>query len=355
MRLLDKKSYLLTTSLIQIIFCFLLFSAPVLADESKGNIPSIKSISAGYSHSVALTKEGKVYTWGNNTYGQLGDGTLDYGVGDELSGYGIGNGQAQYARKQPTLVKGLNNIVEISAGWYQTIALRSDGTVWTWGNIKTDNKNKPTQVIGLSDVKAVAGGENHIIALKNDGTAWTWGRNTFGQLGDGTTTDRVLPVKVKGIDNIIKIYAGAGFTLALKKDGTVWAWGYNSDGQLGTGDKESRKTPVQVKDLTGVSDITAGKSHAAALKEDGTVWTWGDNEDGQLGNGENYSCKTSPVQVKWLEDVVKIAAAKTHSMAIEKDGSVRAWGENDIGWLGCGTNSYYDLPSKVENLADVKT
>jgi YD repeat-containing protein len=153
----------------------------------------------------------------------------------------------------------------------------------------------------------MAAGYYHTVALKNDGTVWAWGYNAQGQLGDGTTTQRTVPVQVMaspgvGLTNVKAIAAGYKHTVVVKNDGTVWTWGWNSDGQLGDGTTTDRKTPVQVSGLTNVKAVAAGYYHTVALKNDGTVWSWGYNYYGQLGDGTSgdTASKSAPVQVKDL-------------------------------------------------------
>ncbi|MBI5299281.1 MAG: RCC1 repeat-containing protein, partial [Deltaproteobacteria bacterium] len=207
----------------------------------------------------------------------------------------------------PVQVSGLSGITAIAGGSSHSLALKSNGTVWAWGyngsgqlgDGTTTERDTPVQVSGLSGVTAIASGNGHGLALKSDGTVWTWGYNTYGQLGDGTTTERHTPVQVLGSLSGVTAIAG-GFSnnhsLALKSDGTVWAWGANDFGQLGDGTTTERHTPVQVSDLSGVTAIAGGSVHSLALKSDGTVWAWGYNSNGQLGDGSTTE-RDTPVQV----------------------------------------------------------
>jgi alpha-tubulin suppressor-like RCC1 family protein len=172
-------------------------------------------------------------------------------------------------------------------------------------------------------------------------TLTAWGDNYLGQLGDGTNANGTIPVEVSklGGAELRAIAGGSRYSLALKDDGTVWAWGDNSFGQLGAGTNANRSTPVpvQVEDsndpsgfLSGVNAIAAGASHSLALKDDGTVWAWGDNQLGQLGDGTTTSSST-PVQVSDLDGVNAIAADFVFSLALKNDGTVWAWGSNTSG------------------------
>jgi len=249
----------------------------------------------------------------------------------------------------------------LAGGIYHTLALRSDGTVWAWGQNgagqlgdgTTTNRKTPVRVLELTDVVGVAG-SNHSLALKSDGTVWAWGYNNSGQLGDGTTTDRNTPVQVLGITGVVSIAAGTWHNLALKNDGTVWAWGYNNNGQLGDGTTTLRTTPVQVLGITGVVSIAAGSWHSLAFKNDGTVWAWGYNNYGQLGDGTTTQ-RNTPVQVSGLTGiagltgVVDIAAGYFHSLALKSDGTVWAWGSNSEGLLGNGYTTNSNTPVQVRN------
>ena len=338
----------------------LLALAPVAASAADIATPMI---AAKYYHSLALKSDGTVWAWGQNTYGQVGDGTTTN-------------------KRTPVQVSGLNGVTAVAAGEYHSLALKSDGTVWAWGENghgqlgdgTTTDSGAPVQVKGaggagsLSGVAVIAsGGHGHSLALKSDGTVWAWGYNYAGQLGDGTTTDSSTPVQVLGaggegfLSGVTAISTGRGHSLALKNDGTVWAWGYNVYGQLGDGTaglSTNKGLPVQVMasadvPLSGVTAIGGGYMYSLALKSDGTVWAWGWNHQGELGDGTADSYKTSPVQVSgpggtgFLSGVTAIAAGYSNSLALKSDGTVWAWGYNYAGQLGDGTNTNKNSPVQV--------
>jgi alpha-tubulin suppressor-like RCC1 family protein len=290
---------------------------------------------------LAEATDGTVWAWGQNTHGEIGDGTTK-------------------DRRAPVEVNGLTDVVDVAAGLRHGLAVKSDGSVWGWGENAGgqlgdgtyDDRPTPAQVNDVADITAVAAGAGHSLALKSDGTVWAWGSNHFGELGDGTTNDSTVPVQVGGLADAIAIAAGRSHSLAVRTDGTVWAWGANYAGQLGDGTTTDSPNPVQVRDLTGVSTIAAG-THSLALKSDGTVWAWGYNDRGQLGDGTTTS-RTTPVKVSDLAHAVDVSASEAHSLAVKTDGTVCAWGDNTAGQLGDGTRSPRGkIPVQVTGLSNV--
>src|SRR6185312_1603769 len=170
-------------------------------------------------------------------------------------------------------------------------------------------------------------------ALKSDGTVWSWGSNGFGQLGNGGYTSTTTPVQTT-ITGVVAISSWSAFTLALKSDGTVWGWGTDYSGELGDGGSNTnRPSPVRTLNLTNVVAIANGWIHGLAVKSDGTVWTWGRNVNGQLGDG-TFTNRSAPVQVSGLTAATAAAGGENHSLALKSDGTVWAWGDNSRGELG---------------------
>jgi alpha-tubulin suppressor-like RCC1 family protein len=325
---------------------------------------------------------------GYNWYGQLGDGTVisrilpvetqmsaalnvaagyfhslavktDGTVWAWGSNYGGQLGDNTTVDKNvPVQVLGLSYGTAVAAGAHHSLAVKTNGTVWAWGangngqlgDNTTVQKTVPVQVLGLSGVTAVAAGQHHSLALKTDGTVWAWGVNYYGQLGDNSTVKRNAPVKVLGgLSGVTNVAAGGYHSLALKANGTVWAWGYNYYGQLGDNSTVQKIVPVQVLGLSGVTAVAAGQNHSLALKTDGTVWAWGDNSYGQLGDNSTVQ-KIVPVQVSLLSDVTNVAAGAYHSLAMKRDGTVWAWGLNWPGALGDNTTVDKSTPVQVQGL-----
>jgi alpha-tubulin suppressor-like RCC1 family protein len=303
-------------------------------------IPSMSAVEvfAGSSFTVMLKEDGTVWTCGQNSDGQLGDGST-------------------VQRTSPVMVSGLTDVVTLSAGWQHVIAVKTDGTVWSWGegsygqmgNNTTEGINMvPVQVPGLTGVSAVAAGDHYSVALKSDGTVWAWGQNNNGQLGNGTTTTARTPVQVPGLSGVVQIAAGSSHTLAMKSDGTVWAWGNGNAGRLGNGSVESSSVPVKTLLSGACSQIAAGGLHSIALKEDGSAWSWGNNSDGQLGDG-TFNHKLVPAQVD-VGTATSIGAGRYHSIALKSDGTVWTFGRNSNSQLGDGTMIDSSTPLQVNGL-----
>ncbi|AEC01302.1 fimbrillin family protein [Parasphaerochaeta coccoides] len=258
----------------------------------------------------------------------------------------------------------------VSAGAYHTMFLKNNGTLWAAGlNIysqlgvgaATSYKTSiPVWVTSMgSDVAAVSVGNYHTMILKKDGTLWATGRNNYGQLGDGTTTNRSTPVQVKAsttpndfMTNVVAVSAGSNHTLILKKDGTLWATGRNNNGQLGDDTTANKSTPVPVSSMrSDVKAISAGDVHSMILKKNGTLWTTGANSSGQLGVSAGTSYKTStPEQVLSMGyDVAAVSSRDRHTMILKKDGTLWATGYNLNGQLGDGTlGDYADKSTPVQ-------
>jgi len=301
------------------------------------NLADVQAVSDGISHSMALTRDGKVFAWGRNRSGQLGDGTREN-------------------RSTPVAVLGLEDAISISTGDCHSMALTRDGKVFTWGcdergqlgNGTGANRSTPVAVPDIEDVISISAGGNHSMALKRDGKVFAWGYNGDGRLGDGTRENRSSPVAVLGLEDVISISGGWSHSMALTRDGKVFAWGGNWHGQLGDGNCWDRSTPVAVPGLKDVISISAGVLHSMALTRDGKVFAWGDNEYGQIED------RSTPVAVPGLEDVISISAGGRHSMALTRDGKVFAWGRNVCGQLGDGTREDRWLtPVAVQDLEDV--
>jgi len=206
--------------------------------------------------------------------------------------------------------------------------------------------------------KTIAGGDGFSFAVKTSGTVWAWGVNFSYQLGNGTTTDSPTPVQIPGLDNVVAVSSGSSWAMAMKKDGTVWAWGANTRGVTGQPGGTNPHTPLphQVPGLSGIIAIAAGSTHGLALKVDGTVWGWGDNSGGQLGNGTAPTTSNDvATQTPGLPSITAIGAGRFHSLAVDVNGTVWAWGDNGYGQLGDGTTNVNAslLPLHLSSLTNI--
>ena len=253
-----------------------------------------KQVSCGYNHAAAIKTDGTLWCWGNNANGQLGDNTLT-------------------SRNSPVQTASFgNNWKQVSAGLFYAAAIKTDGTLWLWGfnfygnlgDNTTTNRSSPVQtvVFGTNWVQ-VACGQYVTAAIKTDGTLWTWGQNGYGNLGDNTTTPRSSPVQTVAFGTNWKSVAVTSITqtsnmtaAAIKKDGTLWTWGRNNNGQLGDNTTTNRSSPVQtITFASNWKQVSCGYGYMAAIKNDGTLWSWGLGTSGQLGNNAATS-RSSPIQ-----------------------------------------------------------
>jgi len=291
-----------------------------------------KSVACGFNHTAAIKTDGTLWTWGTNSSGQLG-------INNTLN------------RTTPvTTFIGGTNWKSVACGYFHTAAIKTDGTLWTWGSNNfgqlginnTIDRNTPvTTFLGGTNWKSVASGYTHTAAIKTDGTLWTWGRNNNGQLGDNTTVNRSTPVTTfAGGTNWKSVSCagnalGGGHTAAIKTDGTLWGWGRNFEGQLGIISTSSRTTPVTTfAGGTNWKQVSCGGYHTSAIKTDGTLWTWGTNSSGQLGINDTTQRNTPVTTFAGGTNWKQVAGGFQYAAAIKTDGTLWTWGANGSGQLG---------------------
>ena len=340
-------------------------------------------VSAGWNHSLALGSNGYVYAWGNNDSGRLGDGTTT-------------DRNMPVKVEKPADAPTNFTYVQVSAGANHSLALGSDGYAYAWGNNSngqlgdgtTTDRNMPVKVEKPADAPTnftyvqVSAGYWHSLALGSDGNAYAWGHNDSGELGDGTTTrrTRTTPVRVKTPDRksypdlpedftFTQVSAGNGYSLAVGRDGYAYAWGSNIDGALGnnTTSFSANPVPVRVHDPASPEDaskglqatqVSGGTNFPLAVGRNGYAYAWGWNSNGQLGNNTT-SNSWIPVRVrdpasprdasKGLQ-ATQVSGGGYHSLAVGSDGNAYAWGYNGYGQLGndsIPTGSSYQAQSSV--------
>jgi alpha-tubulin suppressor-like RCC1 family protein len=284
---------------------------------------------------ASATSVTKVWAWGWNSFGQLGDGTFN----------------ASYVPVEDT---GLSGTTAVSAGGNHSLFLLSNGGVMEAG-CAAACYNVPTAVSGLTTVTAVAAGGDFSLALLSNGKVMAWGANGEGELGNGTITASVVPVAVSGLRGVKAVSAGSQFGLALLDNGTVMAWGFGANGELGNGTAPvNSPLPVAVSGLRGVKAVSAGNQSSVALLSNDTVKAWGDNVEGELGTGTSGGFSDVPVAVTGLRGVKAVSAGVNHCMALLRNGTVRTWGLNTFGELGNGTTGGFSaVPVAVSRLSSV--
>ncbi len=365
------------TSLLLILVLFILYGLDSGYSEASTLPIKMKFIAGGSEFSASIGVDGSVWTWGDNYAGQLGDGS-------------------KISRSIPAKVKGLSGFKAVACGANHTLALKEDGTVWAWGHnlckqigngTKNGTQSSPVKVTGLNNIKAIAGGYNHSVALKSDGTVWTWGRGCEGQLGRETSDVYTAnPGVIKSLYNVTAIATLGDYTAALKRDGTVWV--------CGQVDGDRSYTTTQAEGLQDIIAISAMANNVAALKSDGTVYLWkftaygGEltkieglediksisggqyqltalKKDGSLWTiGETYSVSgvligadpdfVNVTRINNIDNVKTMASGYNHTIILKNDGTVWGIGNNRAGQLGNGIIAYSSKPSSIPGLNKIK-
>jgi alpha-tubulin suppressor-like RCC1 family protein len=323
---------------------------PVVASASAGGAATVTAVASGGRHDLALLSNGTVLAWGDDTYGQLGNGRAS------------SNDDAE----TPTLVGHISGAVAVAAGGEQSLALLSDGTVEAWGDNNDgqlgDGTRRdsaiPVPVTGLTGVSAISAGDLFSMALLSNGTVETWGDNSHGELGDGSLKNSDVPVAVPGLSRVSAVSAGGQHALVLLEDGTAMSWGDNETDELGDGQDVSTQSlstvPVAVSGLTGAVAVAAGYQHSLALLSNGTVMAWGDNGFYQLAQPQGFpgglADSDVPLAVAGVSTATAIAAGGLFSLALESNGKVAGWGDDAFGQLG---NSSIDTQQDVVAVKDL--
>lgn len=333
-----------------------------------------ENVKAGYLHTLAKSKYGELFSWGSNVYGELSDLSvsqrmipvpikIDYEADMFDAGF---NNTAIVLKNNTTLItKGANAIPTqvslydyLSLGATHGIVIKKDKTLWSFGtntkgelgNLSLQDSNEFVEEYSKSkDWKVASGGENFTIAIKEDGTLWGWGDNEFAQLGSEDLNQRRTPHQEDNNEtNWIYASAGGKYTCAIKSDASIVCFGDNSVGQLGDGSYESNRTKrvvVTNSDNTSWKSVSCGYNHTLALDSNDNLWAWGGNYYGQIGNG-TQSNQNQPIKV--LDNVLSFSAGKYFSIAIKKDGTMWSWGYNGYFQLGLGEVEDKNKPEEMK-------
>jgi hypothetical protein len=299
-----------------------------------------KQVSCGGSYTTAIKTDGTLWVWGDAQQGKLG------------------TNDTTPSRLTPvTTFAGGTNWKQVSAGSIHTAAIKTDGTLWTWGygtdgilgnGLITTRSTPVTTFAGGTNWKQVSCGGQHTAAIKTDGTLWTWGSGGNGQLGNAAITTRSTPVTTfSGGTNWKQVSCGGSYVAAIKTDGTLWTWGFGVNAALGNGATTGNiSTPVTT--FAGGNNwkqVDAGSSHTAAIKTDGTLWTWGFGTYGRLGNGVTAGNRSTPVTTfaggtNWKQ----VSCGNINIAAIKTDGTLWTWGQGSYGQLGDNTITSKSTP-----------
>jgi alpha-tubulin suppressor-like RCC1 family protein len=293
---------------------------------------------------AATTGSGEIsplWAWGNSFWGELGDNTTT-------------------SKSSPvSVVGGFTDWVHINCGFRHTAGIRANGTLWTWGRNSyygqlgdgtTTNRSSPVSVVGgFTDWVQTSGGIYFRAAIRSNGTAWCWGKGSYGILGDNTTTSKSSPVSVVGgFTDWVQLSCNVEATAAIRANGTAWGWGRNYWGNLGDNTTTNRSSPVSV--VGGFTDwvqIASGDQHVMGIRSNGTAWGWGLGGSGQLGDNTTTN-RSSPVSVVGgFTDWVQIVSGEAHTVAIRANGTAWAWGWNNSGQVGDNTTSIRSSPVSV--------
>lgn len=332
-------------------------------------------------HSAAVTEDGDLYCWGDNYYGQLGNGTTE---------------------DQYSPVKILDNVMSVSLEDWHSAAITANGDLYCWGNNEYGQigngmentleriETTPQKVLG--NVVSVALGKVHTAALTENGDLYCWGDNGNGQIGNGAATYRKQTTPVKVLEDVVFVTSGGRNTAAITSNGDLYCWGDNNYGQVGNGTTEDQTTPVKV--LSNVTSVSLASYHSAAITTNGDLYCWGNNSSGEIGNGTT-TVQTTPIKVmdhiaevsmdddgeiywgntaaitfdgdlycwgrqqnaripeKVLEHVTMVSLSGTHSAAITRSGDLYCWGDNQYGQVGNGSSTFVDQEEPVKILGNV--
>ncbi|MEJ1238018.1 Ig-like domain-containing protein [Chryseolinea sp. T2] len=303
-----------------------------------GTASDWKLIDAGGNHTLAIKTDGTLWSWGENQWGQIGTGTVSSKV------------------IIPSRRGTETNWKLVTAGRTFSLAIKTDGSLWAWGDNFYGQLGfagtafVPTRVGAASDWKLVSGGGNHTLAIRTDGSLWAWGSNLYGELGDGTIDNKSTPARIGTDTNWALVYAGYDFSAAIKTDGTLWVWGNNQMGQLGLGDYNERHIPTQVGTGNNWKSVDTGIDNMVAIKSDNTMWAWG-WIIGKFGFGPSDNSRSLPTRIGLASDWTSVASGERHSFAFKTDGTLWGFGDNNWGEVGNGELGAIDVPKSVTTVA----
>ena len=321
------------------------FESRVSSPVQVGSLDDWYKLDCGVRSVIMVKTDGTLWGVGDGNFGQLGNlDTVD--------------------RSSPVQAGSGTDWIGVSSGGSANYSIKANGTLWAWGNDGNGQQGRstyyqhnssPNQVGSDTDWSKVTGGSYLAFAVRTDGTLWGWGQNSYGALGLGDTTERSSPSQIGALTTWSDVAGGQYFGLAVKTDGTLWAWGDGGFGQTGLGSTVDRSSPMQVGGDTNWSKVFANGDHSFGIKTDGTLWAWGHNDGGQLGLGDsgNPTNRSSPVQVGALTNWEKVAVSSGgFTVALKTTGTLWSWGYNTTGNLGHGDLINRSSPVQVGSQSD---
>jgi len=314
------------------------YSSPVQVVASTGPVPlsTWTKISAGIFQSMAIQTPGTLWSWGLNSWGQLGLNTLT-------------------SYSTPAQVGALTTWTQVSTKNLNTAAIQTPGTLWTWGNnswgqlglSNVTHRSSPVQVGTLSTWTSVSCGYFYTAALQSNGTLWVWGNNSYSQSGNNTTTNTSSPVQVGTLSTWTQVSSGFLTVAGIDSLAELYTWGGISYGQLGY---SAVVAPNQISTQSIWSQVCCGPNHAVAVQSNGSLWTWGNNSYGQLGLGD-LTHRSSTTQIGTTSNWSRVACGYAYTAAIQSNGSLWAWGSNSYGQLGQGNFTNTSTPVQVGTIS----
>lgn len=346
------------------------------------------SVQIGYiiaegTHVLALKVDGSLWAWGDNSHGQLGDGTVDSSSDPVRIGTGMNWSTVSAGLYRSVALKDDQSLwmwggvpdtgslparvgtgvywIHVDVGYDHTAAIHSDGSLWTWGdndsgqlgNDTYASVSAPAIIASGYEWKWVSAGRGHSIGIQIDGTLWSWGNNRYGSLGDGTLSGTNQPVRVGTDDQWMNVLSGDDFNVGFKTDGSVWTWGNNFYGQLGLGTFADKSYPVPLHSSTGWQLIDAGAFHTVGVQGDDTLQVWGvpqlmdDTFWPNLSSFEFEYVNETPSPLDTTSIWKSFSTGSEHSLAVKSDGTLWAWGDNQFSQLGTPTLSFTQTPVRI--------
>jgi len=318
-----------------------------------GDLETWTQLFIGRSIPRAIKSDGTLWSWGRNHAGQVGDNSV-------------------ISRSSPVQVGSATDWTDAKMGGaWSTFVVKADGTLWVWGdnnyrgtggfNEAVIERSVPTQLGSLTNWDHVSQTIGQVLAVKTDGTMWAWGDGRYGGLGLSTAVVVSSPTQIGSLDTWARVRAGKHFGAAIKTDGTLWTWGRSINGESGrdlAGNDASGATtssPQQVGTLTDWAKVSCGSENVTAIKTDGTLWSWGNsNPDAAVGDNARVD-RSSPVQLGALTNWAEVETGTYNSIALKTDGTIWTWGKgSSYGVTGQGDLINRSSPIQVGSLTSWK-